>query len=70
MINIIDILNKKFDNKYNYLKLLNVVYDFTGCTITFLFPYTIDEIDLQSRKEIENFLQEFLSLKKDLKEGK
>lgn len=67
MINIIDILNKKFDNKYNYLKLLNVVYDFTGCTITFLFPYTIDEIDLQSRKEIENFLQEFLSLKKDLK---
>lgn len=67
MIDIIENLNKKFDNKYKNLKLLNVMYDSFGCTITFLFPYTIDEIDSQSRNEIENYLQEFLSLNKSIK---
>ena len=66
MVDIVELINKKYENKYKFLKLLNVVYDVNECTITFLYPYTIDEIDKISRKEIEIFIQEFLSLNKKI----
>lgn len=57
-------LNKHFSNKYDFLKLLEVVYDKSNfcCTLTFLYPETHNEIDQQSRNEIFDFLQKFLSL--------
>lgn len=69
MIDTIELLNKKYENKYNYLKLLDVVYDkdVSVCTITLLYPYNIVDIDSNDRQEIINFYQEFLSLKGQLK---
>ena len=69
MENTIEILNKKYDDKYNYLKLLNVTYDEDSslCTITLLYPYQIDEININDREEITKFYQEFLSLEGEVK---
>lgn len=57
-------LNKYFSNKYDFLKLLEVVYDKRNfcCTLTFLYPETKSEIDEQSRSEIFEFLKKFLAL--------
>lgn len=57
-------LNKNFSNKYDFLKLLEVVYDKGAfcCTLTFLYPESIKEVDQQSRAEIFDFLQKFLCL--------
>lgn len=69
MIDTIEKLNKKFNDKYAYLKLLDVVYDkdISTCTITLLYPYNITEISSEERQEIIEFYQEFLSLKGELK---
>lgn len=69
MENIVEILNKRFDNKYNYLKLLNVIYDRSAhlTTITFLYPITLSEFPTQSKEEIASFIQEFLHLYSDIK---
>ena len=57
-------LNKYFSNKYDFLKLLEVVYDKRDfcCTLTFLYPETKNEVDEQSRNEIFGFLQKYLIL--------
>ncbi|MBQ8908891.1 MAG: ribonuclease H-like domain-containing protein [Clostridia bacterium] len=69
MINTIEKLNEKFNNKYDYLKLLNVVYDKDSllCTITLLYPYQIEEITIEDKEEITKFYQEFLSLNGEVK---
>lgn len=69
MIDTLELLNKKFNNKYEFLKLLDVVYnkDTSLCTITLLYPYTVPEIVQADRQEIIDFYQEFLSLKGELK---
>lgn len=69
MNQVLEKLNKNFDNKFSYLKLLNVVFDSrtSVTTITFLYPYNVDEISIFDRKEIEDFIQGFLSLKCGLK---
>lgn len=69
MVDTIELLNKKFNNKYEYLKLLDVVYDsdVSMCTITLLYPYHIAEISQEDKQEIIDFYQEFLSLKGQLK---
>ena len=55
MENIVENLNKKFNNKYNYLKLLNVLYDRMAhlATITFLYPCTMDEVLAEDKEEVE-----------------
>ena len=69
MIDTLEKLNQKFNNKYSYLKLLNVVYDKDSllCTITLLYPYQIEEIPSEDRDEIIKFYQEFLSLNAEVK---
>ncbi|MBO5394375.1 MAG: ribonuclease H-like domain-containing protein [Clostridia bacterium] len=69
MIDTLEKLNEKYNNKYNYLKLLNVVYDKDSllCTITLLYPYQIDEISPADKEEIIKFYQEFLSLNAEIK---
>lgn len=69
MIDTIEKLNERYNNKFNYLKLLNVVYDkdLSQCTITLLYPYQIDEISAEDREEVIKFYQEFLSLSGELK---
>ena len=54
MINLIEKINEKYQNKYNYLKLYNVMYDknLKECTITFLYPYLIDEISVENKNKI------------------
>ncbi len=68
-MNTLEKLNKKFNNKYNYLKLLSVVYDMETllCTITFLYPYQIDEISSEDREEVYGFYKELLGLNGELK---
>lgn len=69
MTNTPELLNKKFENKYDYLKLLSVVYnpDISLCTITLLYPFDVNEIPPDEKMEITSFYQEFLSLKGELK---
>lgn len=57
-------LNKFFKNKYDFLQLLDVVYDKGTfcCTLTFLYPETKTEIDAISRNEIYDFLYQYLTL--------
>lgn len=55
---------KKFGEKYSFLKLFDVVYD-TGlkvCSVTFLFPFDMEDLDSASRDEITLYVREFLSL--------
>ena len=68
-MNTIEKLNERYQNKYDYLKLLNVVYDkeTSICTMTFLYPYQIDGINQSDKEEITKFYQEFLSLNGELK---
>ncbi|MBO5022039.1 MAG: ribonuclease H-like domain-containing protein [Clostridia bacterium] len=69
MIDTLDKLNKKFNNKYDYLQLLDVEYDsdVSQCTITLLYPYFVEDFPAQDKKEITDFYQEFLSLRGTLK---
>lgn len=69
MIDTLEKLNEKYNNKYNYLKLLNVVYDKDSleCTITLLYPYQTEEISAEDKEEITKFYQEFLSLNGHIK---
>lgn len=69
MEDIVEKINKKFDNKYNYLKLLNVIFDreIALTTITFLYPCTMEEIPVEDKEQIENFNREFLSLNGQIK---
>lgn len=69
MENFIEIINKKFNNKYKYLKLLNVIYDRSVrlVTMTFLYPCTMVEMPIEDKQAVETFVREFLSLYADLK---
>ncbi|MBE7073827.1 MAG: hypothetical protein E7379_01900 [Clostridiales bacterium] len=69
MIDVLQKLNQKFNNKFNYLKLLNVVYDKDSllCTITLLYPYQMEEISFEDKDDIIKFFQEFLSLNAQVK---
>ncbi len=69
MIDTIEKLNKQFNNKYDFLQLLEVNYDSdtSQCTITLLYPYNVEEIPDTDKKEITKFYQEFLLLRGKLK---
>ena len=69
MINLIESLNKKFDYKYDFLQLLNIVYDeqLNTCTITFLYPYTHSELQESDKEEISTYLKEIISIEGELK---
>lgn len=69
MINLVEEINKKFNNKYDFLKLLNIVYegDLSLCTVTFLYPYDIEEIMPSTHKDIEEFIQRLFSLNASIK---
>lgn len=62
-------LNRNFNNKFIYLKLLSVVYaeETLICTITFLYPYQVEEISEEDRALIYNFYKELLALNGELK---
>lgn len=59
-----DFLRKKFGDKYNYLKLYDVVLDKNGseCFVTFLYPMSMAGIDDETRKELEEAVREFLNI--------
>lgn len=69
MEKLLDKLNKKFDNKYNFLKIYEVTYDkrTLECVVTFLYPHEISEILAEDRKEIEKFLNETIVLNGKIK---
>ena len=64
MENLIEKLNKRYENKYSFLKVYEVIYDKTNseCVITFLYPYEINEITTAQRKEIREFLTDYLKI--------
>ena len=63
-MDLVEDINKRFDNKYNYLKLLSIVYDSSQkmCTITFLYPYKMEEIPDQDKIKKYEYLNQILSL--------
>ena len=69
MIDLVEDINKHFDNKYNYLKLLSIVFDYNQkmCTITFLYSYKMEEIPDQDKTEIDEYLNQLISLNSILK---
>lgn len=68
MIDLVEKLNDKFENKYSYLKLFNIVYDknLQECTISFLFPYTIEEIKAQDKQEVLEFIKALINIQGNL----
>lgn len=69
MIDLTENINKHFNDKFNYLKLLSIVYDYNKkmCTITFLYPYKIEEMLEQDKAEIDEYISQFLSLNGSVK---
>lgn len=69
MNEILQKLNKKYDDKYNFLKLYEVLFDKNSnlCTFTFLFPFSHQDLEAQERKEIEQFIKETFSLNCDIR---
>ena len=69
MVNIKELLQRKFEKKFDFLKLLSVVYDIDikTCTITFLYPLTINEISDDDKHEIGEYLKEQIALNGELK---
>ena len=69
MKDFIEELNLKYGNKYNFLKLLSVVYDEKAsiCTITFLYPENIQTIPIENKEEIISFIKEKLKLYAEIK---
>ncbi len=68
-MDLIEKINKRFDNKYSYLKLFDIVYDVNNfvCTVSFLYPYKITDIGSEERGELETFVKEFFSLNCDVR---
>ncbi len=66
---LLDKINKQFDNKYKFLKLFDVVYDTNAliCTICFLYPYQMTDVGSEMRGELETFVKEFFSLNCDVR---
>lgn len=58
-------LDERFQGKYSALKLYEIVYDksLLVCSITFLYPYNMEDLKSDDRVAITNFLKEFLGLK-------
>lgn len=55
---------KKFGEKYNFLKLLEVVYDLEKqtCKVVFLYPENMFDIEESVKQEISSFVESLLSL--------
>lgn len=62
-------LKKIYGDKYDYLKLYDVIYDETNgqCIVTFLYPMTMKEVDDNAREEIESFVSKYLDLNAEVK---
>lgn len=62
-------LNRKFENKYDFLKLYEVLYDknLNLCTFTFLFPFSYQDLSTEDRNEIKDFIKDALSLNSGIK---
>lgn len=69
MINLVEKINKEFNNKYNYLKFLNVVYekDNSLCILTFLYPYDMESISEDDQRNIEQYIQKLFSINGKIK---
>ena len=57
-------LQKHFQGKYNYLKLLEVKYDSAEnlCTVVLMFPETISRLTDAEEQEIEAFVTSLFNL--------
>ena len=58
-MDILEKLNKFFDNRYAFLKLYDVSYTKSSleCVITFLYPHDIKDIPSKDRQEIQEFVR-------------
>ena len=63
-MNLVEELNKQYNNNFEYLKLLEIVYEKQSelCSIVFLYSGDKDEISLDDRNVISNFCAEKLNL--------
>ena len=69
MNEILNKLNRAFNDKYYFLKIYNVIYDKSAnmCTFTFLFPCNVAEIESEDRHNIEKFIKKDLELNCEVK---
>ena len=68
MENIVDIINKKFQNRFDFLKLYEVCYDNNSleCVVTFLYPQSMEDVSIEDRRDLQNFLQDYLKINGNL----
>ena len=58
-------INKKFNNKYEYLKLLKVVYNtsFSQLLVNFIYPENKPLLTIEQKEEIKSAVQDLLQIK-------
>lgn len=61
---LLELLNKKLNNKYSFLKILKVVYDtaFSICSINFIYPENVDSLSEKQKQEIYDSIVDILKL--------
>ena len=61
---ILNLINKKFNNKYDYLRVLRVEYDtlLSYVEVTFLYPEDIEDLEIEEKQEIIEFLKETIKI--------
>ena len=69
MLDLVERLNREFNNKYDYLKFLNVSYERSNslCVVTFLYPCDMEEIPKEERSVIESYIQKLFSINSKVK---
>lgn len=57
-------INKKFDNQFDFLQLLEVSYDTQNalCKVVFLYPENVESLSTEQKSQIEQFLVDYLGL--------
>ena len=61
---ILELLNKQFNNKYNFLRVLKVDYNtlFKNAEIWFLYPEDVPDLTNEDKKNISDYLDSVLQL--------
>ena len=67
-MDIVKLLNKEFNNKYDFLKLYEVTYNpsLLECVLTFLYPQNMENLSREEKDEIRKFLTSTLNLNADV----
>lgn len=66
---ILKLINKRFNNKYSYLRVLRVEYNtlLSYAEVTFLYPQEMNDLETEEKQEITDFIKETIKVSCDIK---